>query len=102
MAFLYGRTGRLTAKNGGVLARAVKAFPSLVLKACDLDNAAALGTPREPKATPYICAPELARHLRGAPGPPLLADEAEDTWALGVLAFCPGPPGALKRLRRLP
>ena len=59
-------------------------FPRL--KAADLDSAAHFGEPREPKSTPYICAPEMAAHIV-ANGNGLLVSGAEDIWALGVLVL---------------
>eukprot|EP01046_Picozoa_sp_COSAG06_P013139 COSAG06_NODE_789_length_12286_cov_11.884713_4_plen_712_part_00 len=57
------------------------------LKACDLDGSARIGEARaELKATPYICAPEMAQHIvTGGNG--LKVSAAEDIWAVGVMVI---------------
>eukprot|EP01043_Picozoa_sp_COSAG02_P017559 COSAG02_NODE_798_length_17086_cov_72.770295_6_plen_797_part_00 len=56
------------------------------LKVCDLDAADRIGKLRSLKATPYICAPEMAQHIvKGGNG--LKVSAAEDIWALGVMVM---------------
>eukprot|EP01051_Picozoa_sp_SAG22_P000259 SAG22_NODE_6_length_41368_cov_49.702222_2_plen_535_part_00 len=53
------------------------------VKVADLDGVTNKGAQRSDDITPTICAPELARGLgKGQP-----THEAEDIWAVGVLAF---------------
>lgn len=57
------------------------------LKVCDLDAAARIGELRaELKATPYICAPEMAQNIvKGGNG--LKVSAAEDIWGVGVMVI---------------
>jgi hypothetical protein len=56
-----------------------------VLKAGDMESAAGIGTPRGTALTPYICSPEVARHvMAGAGAGALKVSECEDIWALGI------------------
>ena len=56
-----------------------------ILKAGDMESAAGIGTPRGTALTPYICSPEVARHVvAGAGAGALKVSEREDIWALGI------------------
>ena len=56
------------------------------LKIGDLDSCQAFGEPQAKEATPYICSPELAQHIRGQLDS-LIVSEKTDIWALGVTAL---------------
>ena len=53
------------------------------LKVCDLESAAGFGEPRQMYVSPYICPPEVARHIVQG-GADVLVSPKEDLWALGV------------------
>ena len=52
------------------------------LRVCDLESARKWGEPRSVYVSPYICAPEVAKHVVAGGRAGLRVSAAEDIWAL--------------------